>query len=211
MSRKRRPASRVVLSPECPPLSEFELRLILETADAMVYEAGRSTLVLALRGSKNKKLEKFKNEYLPGFGYYRELSEEEVLARVDQLIHRDLLKIDTTREGFPLLGLTPQGLELTEGWAAERWLAELREHFDDTTPYLPSFSHNRMPNRNLRTLMRMLDTLESEHNPACIPFLTHWREHETARIRGRLDLILKKLHAHSWGSSYKHSDDGCTC
>jgi superfamily II DNA helicase RecQ len=193
MSRKRRASSHVVLSPEGPPLSEVEQRLILETADAMVYEAGRSTLVLALRGSKNKKLDKFKAETLPGFGYYRGLPEEEVLARVDQLIHQELLKIDTSHDGYPLLGYTPKGLELAEQWGAERWLTELRGHFDDSTPYVPSFAHERMPNRNLKTLNHLIDALQIHADIAWLPFLRHWRERETARIRRRLDPMIERL------------------
>ena len=103
-------------------MTDAERRLILETADAMIYQAGRTTLALALRGSRNKKLEKYQPESLPGFGHFRGVTEADVLARIDQLIHEGLLEIEPSPDGFPLLGFTPQGFALAEAWAAERWL-----------------------------------------------------------------------------------------
>lgn len=158
----------------------------------MVYEAGRSTLVLALRGSRNKKLEKFQAEALPGFGYYRGVLEADVLARVDQLIHEELLKIES-RDGFPLLGFTPRGLELAEGWAAERWLKQLREHVDDPEPFHPPFAFDRLPERNQKTLHRLLDALELEADPTWLPLLKNWCGSEVKKVRARLSPLIERL------------------
>jgi hypothetical protein len=69
MSRQRRPNIHpVVLSREPLELSGDEKRLILGVEDVMVYEAGRTTLALALRGSRNQKLARFKVDDLAGNG-----------------------------------------------------------------------------------------------------------------------------------------------
>jgi superfamily II DNA helicase RecQ len=193
MSRKRPPSIRpAVLASERVALTDAERRLILETADAMVDEAGRSTLVLALRGSRNKKLEKFQAETLPGFGCYRGMPEADVLARVDQLIHEELLRIES-RDGFPLLGFTPQGLELAEGWTAERWLGQLREHVADPSPFHPTFAFDRMPERNRKTLHLLLDALETEADPSWLPMLRHWHGAEVKKVRARLSPLIARL------------------
>lgn len=194
MSRKRRPSIRqVVLASDRVVLTDVERRLILETADAMVDEAGRSTLVLVLRGSRNKKLEKFQAETLPGFGHYRGVPEADVLARVDQLIHEELLRIELSRDGFPLLGFTPRGLELAEGWAAERWLKQLREHVADPEPFHPPFAFDRLPERNQKTLHRLLDALELEADPSWLPLLKNWCGSEVKKLRARLSPLIERL------------------
>lgn len=193
MSRRRLSSIRpVVLGSKQVALTDAERRLILETADAMVYEAGRSTLVLALRGSRNKKLDQFQVETLPGFGCYRGVPEADVLARVDQLIHEGLLRIES-RDGFPLLGFTPRGLELAEGWTAERWLEQLREHVADPDPFLPTFTHARLPSRNQRTLRRLLDALELEVDPSWLPLLKSWCGVEVKKVRARLLPLIERL------------------
>ena len=183
----------VILASEQVSLTDPERRMILETADAFVYEAGRSTLVLALRGSRNKKLEKFHAETLPGFGIYRGMPEADVLARIDQLIHEDLLLIASSRDGFPLLGFTPRGLELVEGWTAEKWLEELREHVDDPMPLQLTFAYDRLPNRNLKTLHLLLDALEIEADLSWLPLLETWCGIEVGRVRTRLFLLIERL------------------
>ena len=194
MSRSRHPAvPRVVLAPPGSPLTDFERRLILETANAMVYEAGRTTLALALRGSRNKKLEKFKADQLPGFGHYKGLREEEVITRIDQLIHEGLLSIEPSRDGFPLLGFTPQGLALVEGWTAERWLEQLHEHRAE--PFHPPFAYDRLPERNVRTLHLLLDALEKEADATWLPVLKHWTSVDVKKVRARLDPLIKRLEA----------------
>jgi hypothetical protein len=193
MSRKRLHSSHpVVLASDRVVLTDAERRLILETADGMVYEAGRSTLVLALRGSRNKKLEKFQAETLPGFGCYRGVPEADVLARIDQLIHEELLRIEN-REGFPLLGFTQRGLELAEGWAAEKWFRQMREHVADSEPYHPPFAFDRLPQRNLKTLHLLLDALEIEADASWLPLLKNWCGIEVKTVRTRLLPMIKRL------------------
>lgn len=194
MSRKRNTSVRpIVLASERVALTDSERRLILETANAMVYEAGRTTLVLALRGSRNKKLEKFQAETLSGYGCYRGVPESDVLARIDQLIHEGLLRIDPSPDGFPLLGFTPRGLELVEGWTAENWLKQLREHVADSDPYHPQFAFDRLPQRNPKTLHLLLDALEMEADPAWLPMLRHWCGIEVKKVRSRLSPLIERL------------------
>jgi hypothetical protein len=204
MSRKRRPdINPVVLSQEPRELSDSERRLILDVADVMVYEAGRTTLALALRGSKNQKLARFKVDDLAGYGMYRGLPEDEVLARIDQLVRDGILAIEASRDGFPLLAYTPQGLELAETFAAERWLGLMREHLGDNEPFHPPFAYDLMPNRNNKTLNRVLDALETEADAAWLPMLREWSACEVKKVRARLAPLIERLEGkHLGGGSH---------
>ena len=125
------------------------------------------------------------------------MPEEDVLARVDQLIHEELLRIAPSPDGFPLLGFTPRGLELVEGWTAENWLKQLREHLADRKPYHPAFAYDRLPNRNLKTLHRLLDTLELEADATWLQFLRYWCGIEVKKIRARLSPFIERLEIES--------------
>lgn len=173
--------------------------MILEVADALVYEAGRTTLALALRGSKSQKLARFPVGELPGFGMYRDLSESEVLARVDQLVRDGIFAIQPSRDGYPLLAYTPQGLELSETQTAGRWLKQLRDHLADAKPFHPPFAHDLMPNRNPRTLQRLIDALATEPDAAWLPVLKHWWPHEVKKVRAKLAVLIQRLESGSAG------------
>jgi hypothetical protein len=183
----------VVLSQEQRVLSDDERRLMLEVADELVYEAGRTTLALALRGSRNRKLDRYKVAELPGYGMYRGMPEEEVLARIDQLVHEGILWIRWSDDGFPLLAYTNRGLELAETFTVERWLALLREHVEDDEPFEPPFAYHLMPNRNPKTFSRLLDAVETTANAAWLPLLTEWSATEVKKVRARLAPLIKRL------------------
>lgn len=174
-------------------MSDDERRLMLEVADELVYEAGRTTLALALRGSRNRKLDRYKVADLPGYGMYRGMPEEEVLARIDQLVHEGILWIRRSDDGFPLLAYTNRGLELAETFTVERWLALLREHVEDDEPFEPPFAYHLMPNRNPKTFSRLLDAVETTANAAWLPLLTEWSATEVKKVRARLAPLIKRL------------------
>ena len=183
-------------------MSENERRLIIEVADVMVYEAGRTTLALALRGSKNQKLARFKVDELAGYGMYRGMPEEEVLARIDQLVHDGILNIERSRDGFPLLAYTQQGLELAETYAVEQWLGLMREHVGDHEPFHPPCAYDLNPNRNTKTLNRVLDALEAEADASWLPMLRKWSANEVKKVRARLAPLIQRLEGLRAGGSY---------
>lgn len=175
--------------------SDSDLRAILSVADQLIGRAGRTTLVMALRGSRSKRVLQFESDKAEGYGYFAGVPEEEVMARVDALIARRILGLEYV-DGFPLLVYPREGLELAERYAAERWLELVRTQaaavrqgavFD-----LP-FVHAKMPNRNLETIGQLIDLLEREADLGWLPFLQAWHAVETKRIRGRLQPIIARL------------------
>lgn len=66
------------------PMQEVEA--ILRGADELVASGGRTLLVKVLRGSRDKKVLELKLDESPVYGCFRDLSNEEVLAKIDWLI-----------------------------------------------------------------------------------------------------------------------------
>ena len=191
--RRRSNIQPVVLSQQHRDVGDDERCMILEVADELVYEAGRTTLALALRGSRNQKLARYKVQDLPGFGMYRGMPEDEVLARVDQLVRDGILDIQASLDGFPLLAYTPHGLKLSENLVAQRWLRQMREHLPDEKPFHPPFAYDLMPNRNTRTLNLVIDVVLTDADEAWLPMLRSWSSGEVKKVRAKLAPLIERL------------------
>jgi hypothetical protein len=50
-----------------------------------------------------------------------------------------------------------------------------------------------MPNRNPKTLHRVIDALESETDAAWLPVLRKWSSSEVKKVRARLAPIIRRL------------------
>ncbi|MFA6959311.1 MAG: hypothetical protein WC205_01005 [Opitutaceae bacterium] len=85
------------------------------------------------------------------------MSEEDVLARIDMLIHEDLLCIERNRDGLPLLGYTLRGLDVAKGYVVERWLGEVRAAVRKGGPVKFSFLMAVSPQRNHETVELLVE------------------------------------------------------
>ena len=90
-----------------------EVRMILRGADDLIMKGGRHLLTLILKGSRAKEVLSRSLERSPAHGFYKDLSTEEVQARVDWVIRHHYLAIEYSWR-LPLLVYTP------EGWAIEK-------------------------------------------------------------------------------------------
>lgn len=88
-----------------------ELTAILRGADDLIMSGGRNLLVKILKGSRQKKLLELKLDRSPVYGYYQDLSPEDILARVDWVIVNGYLDIKYNYR-LPLLVYTPKGWEI---------------------------------------------------------------------------------------------------
>jgi hypothetical protein len=163
--------------------------------DCLIGSAGRTTLALALRGSRSKRVLQHRVDHARGYGFYAGVPESEVLARIDTLVAECTLRIEH-RDGFPLLGYTEFGLALAMRYAAEEWLAVLRSRVQPVAagaaldvPFLMS----AMPDRNQDTVLLLADLIAAEADPAWLPLLRAWSAAETRRVRARLASIIAAL------------------
>lgn len=63
---------------EVSSLQPEETRVILRAADELIATAGRNMLVKILKGSKDKKVLEYKLNECPSYGYYHDLTMEEI-------------------------------------------------------------------------------------------------------------------------------------
>lgn len=172
--------------------TEIERRAVLAVADCLIAQAGRTTLVLALRGSRSKRVLQHGVETATGYGQFAHLSEDEVMACVDDLIRDGTLRIEY-RDGFPLLVYTERGLAEAECYAAEGWYEALRGQVgavcEGRELVLPAAMAD-IQRRNLHTVLRLVERLEREATREWVPLLRIWAGRETKRVRGRLNAIL---------------------
>lgn len=177
-------------------LSDDEERAIFAVVDAAVGIAGRTSVMMALRGSRAEKVRRLGVVDQPGHGFYARRSEEEVLARIDTCFHRGWLRFVRTREGLPLISYTEAGLQKAQGFVVERWLEELRRlrEAQAKEPRLAlSFLMSANPQRNHDTVFLMIDRLEKFADAGWLPTLRAWSAVETKRVLARLQTLIERL------------------
>ena len=178
------------------PLSVDEERAIFAMLDAAVAMAGRTSVMMALRGSRAEKVRRLGVVDRPGHGFYAGRSEEEVMAKIDTCFHRGWVRFEHTREGLPLIVYTDAGLEKAKGFVAEAWLKELRGRREAVAAGRDlklSFLMSESPQRNHDTVFLLVDRLEREADAGWLPVLRAWAAVETRRVRARLGEVIARL------------------
>ncbi|MFU1795269.1 RQC-minor-1 family DNA-binding protein [Paenibacillus azoreducens] len=95
------------------PLPDPELRAILRAADDIIAEGGRTLLSKILKGSKERKLLELGLDRNPSYGYYKDLTLEQIMDKVDHMIRTGFLETELNGK-LPTIIFTPRG------WAIER-------------------------------------------------------------------------------------------
>jgi superfamily II DNA helicase RecQ len=177
-------------------MSAEERGAVLNVCDAAVAaRAGRTSAMMALRGSRAEKVRRLGLTECRGHGYLAGMSEEEVLARIDTLIHEGILRVEW-REGLPLLGYSEEGLALAEAAGADEWTGELQEAVRRGVSDPAEFWFLRdRETRNHHTALLLTEKVAQVAAPDWLPLLRRWREGETRRMRGRLNPIIERLEA----------------
>ena len=63
-----------------------QIKMILRGADDLIARGGRTLLCRILKGSKEKKVLELNLDRSPAYGYFRPLSNEEIMGKIDWLI-----------------------------------------------------------------------------------------------------------------------------
>ena len=74
-------------------LPHDEIEAILRAADELIMSGGRTMLAKILKGSKSKKVLELNLDKCPAYGFYRNLSVDDILARIDWVILNRYLAI----------------------------------------------------------------------------------------------------------------------
>lgn len=175
---------------EITKLQPEEIRVILRAADEMIATAGRSMLVKVLKGSKDKKVLEYKLDECPSYGYYHDLTMEEIGKRVDYMIVKRYLRIEYSGR-LPMLVFTDKGWEMECETYTSEWVCRFKEVVESKVLRLDMFEELKIVNRQV--VFAMLDKIKEIGDKRYIPVLKTWQKGEARKVRQKIEGVITVL------------------
>ena len=175
---------------EITKLQPEEIRVILRAADEMIVTAGRSMLVKVLKGSKDKKVLEYKLDECPSYGYYHDLTMEEIGKRVDYMIVKRYLRIEYSGR-LPMLVFTDKGWEIECETYTSEWVCRFKEVVESKVLRLDMFEELKTVNRQV--VFAMLDMIKEIGDKRYIPVLKTWQKGEVRKVRQKIEGVITVL------------------
>lgn len=170
-------------------LSPEELTAILRGADELIGSGGRSLLVKILKGSHAQDILRLRLDQCPVYGHFRNLSAENVLARIDRAILDGYLKV-VYDSRLPLLVFTDAGWEIEK----ETFANELLVGFDELLKSSqPPYDMSYLKDRNRSLIWCLLDKIEASGNPKYLPLLEDWTQIDYKKVKQRIAQSMRKI------------------
>lgn len=173
-------------------LSDTELNAVLRGADDLIAQGGRTLLMRILRGSRNKDVLERGLDDSPVFGYFKSLSDEETLARIDWTILNGYLRVEYFHR-LPLLVYTDKGWEIERENYTDELLKGIEEQLKDGPPYEMEY----LKDRDRGMILLLLDKIESTKDRNFIPALKAWQRVDYKKVRLRIRQAIHALEAAS--------------
>lgn len=168
------------------PLTRDEVLAVLRAADDLVGAGGRTLLAKVLRGSRDKRVLEHGLDKNPFYGYWRHLTEDQVLAHIDQCICRGFLK--TVMSGrLPVLVFTPLGWDLERGQRVEEWLREWDKWLENG---ISPLNMEYLKGQDRQLVEEFLERVARTGNPRYIPFLKQWEAGEVKKVRAMIRRVI---------------------
>lgn len=171
-------------------LPQHEIVAILRGADDLIMSGGRSLLAKVLKGSKDKKVLELGLNESPVYGYYQELTLEEVLKRIDWVILHDYLRIEYDWR-LPKLVYTQKGWEIER----ETYAKELLYEFDEMLAKPPPYDMTYLKDRSRDMILILLEMVEKSGDPKFIPLLQAWQAVDYKKVRQRIQEVIEAIQA----------------
>jgi hypothetical protein len=188
MSRKSRRVTVDLDAKALKQLPQPELDAVLRGADDIIGQGGRTLLTRILRGSANKKVLERGLDQSPVHGYFRHLSDEDTLARIDWAILNGYLRIEYS-DRLPLLVFTQKGWEIEREIRAN----ELFEGIEKSLAVGPPFQMAHLKDRDRGMILLLLDKIAASKDPRFIPALNAWRKIDYQKVRRRIGQVIRQL------------------
>jgi len=170
-------------------LPRDELVKILRAADPLIMSGGRTLLAKVLKGSKEKKLLELNLNTNPAYGYFKDLSIEEITAKIDWTILQGFLAIEYNYR-LPLLVYTSIGWEIEK----DTYTDDLLRGFDKILESgQDKFDMSYLKDRNRKMIHMLLDKVQATQNPKYIPILEAWAEIDYKKVKKHISVVINKL------------------
>ncbi len=129
----------------------------------------------------------------PVYGFFKNMSLEEITAKIDWIILNRYLKIEYDYR-LPLLVFTPEGWEIEK----DTYSDELLRGFDELLESgHTSFNMLYLKDRNRDMILLLLDKVEATRNPKYIPILLAWERIDYKKVQHRIRKVLATLNLHA--------------
>lgn len=188
MGRKYRAAPVHLDAEGLNELSKADLHAVLRGADDLIAQGGRTLLTRILRGSEHKDVLDRDLDKSPVYGYFKELSDQATLARIDWTILNGYLRIEYL-DRLPLLVYTDKGWEIERENCANELLEGIAQKIKDGPPYQMEY----LKDRDRGMILLLLDKMESTKDPKFVPALKAWRKIDYKKVRQRISEIIDHL------------------
>lgn len=166
-----------------------EIKAILRGADDLIVSGGRSMLAKILKGAKDKRLLELGLNNSPVFGYFKNLSIEEITAKIDWVILNGYMQIEYSYR-LPVLVYTQMGWEIE----MDTYSDELLEGFDKMLRGdIKDFNMRYLKDKNRRMIMLLLDKIEVTGDSKYIPILEAWEKVDYKKIMQRINKVIATL------------------
>jgi len=170
-------------------LPHDEIAAILRAADELIMSGGRTMLVKILKGSKAKKVLELNLDKCPAYGFYRNLSVDDILARIDWVIINLYLTIEYDYR-LPLLVYTPQGWEIEK----ETYSDELLRSFDEMLESGSELFNMRfLKDKNRGLILLLLQKIEETEDSKYIPILEAWEKIDYKKVVKRIRQVITSI------------------
>ena len=166
-----------------------DVEAILRGADELIASGGRTLLVKVLRGSRDKSVLKWKLDKSPVYGYFRNLSNEEVLAKIDWLISHQLLRYEYDGR-LPVLVYTEMGWEIERVTYAHELFNKIAEAVKREDS---DFDMSFLKDRNREVIFLLLHILEVSGDARFIPLLESWEKLDYKKVRRGIHRVISAL------------------
>lgn len=171
------------------PLSPLDIRAILRGADPLIEQGGRTLLVKILKGSRDRDVLSRGLDSNPAYGFYRSLTADQVLARIDWTILHGYLRV-------VYAGRLPVLIYTALGWSIESdaYADELVRSFDQllqSSP--PPYDMGHLVDRNRELIWLTLDKVQGSGDPKYVPLLEDWARIDHKKVRQRIRQVIAHL------------------
>lgn len=177
-----------LLNPREEALDFNEYKAVLRGADELVSIGGRNMLAKILKGSRDKKLLEHQLDQCPVYGFYKDLTIEAIISRIDRVITDGYLKIEYDYR-LPVFVYTPKGWEIEIETYAREVAGKLRVK-NNTVDY--SFI-DTLKNRHRGMINRVLEIIAESEDKEYIPALEYWKSIDFKKVQKKIGGVILRL------------------
>lgn len=189
MGRKVR---RVAVYLDAKGVSELpfeEIKCILRGADEIIMRGGRSLLAKILKGSKDKKIIELDLNRSPVYAHFKNLTIDEITAKIDWLILNGYLAIEYDYR-LPLLVYTDKGWTIEMDTYSDELLAGFDQLLEsDADNYCMTY----LKDRDRQMIFLLLDKVKGTKNPRYIPILKAGEKIDYKKVQKKIRYIIREL------------------